>query len=302
MANTITNLSATVIADTVLPALKLGLTPINAISMTAVADRPLYKGDTVIVDVVSAKTAGTYSTTFETGDSTSVGKSVTIGAPIFSSWYINPYVEGEPTAERFLALGKEAAYAVAKTALQNVLALFVNANIGSGAGDGQVRAAADYDSDDIADMVKLAQTKGVAGGISAIHDLSYATALKKDASLKDASAYGGSELVRTGNLPPVLGVKPYYTDAFPTALTDENVGVIFTGKTTAAVAIGAAGDPTNQEGAAGVRTEILSDPETGLSLTWRTWVNSGTGFHWGSVYVMMGQAFCQDAAVRIISS
>ncbi|MBU1685692.1 hypothetical protein KJ662_05585 [Patescibacteria group bacterium] len=301
MSNTVTSLTATLIQDEVLPALKLGLSPLNAMSITAVADRPLFKGDAVTVDVVTAKSAGTYATTFESGDSTWTGTAVTIAAPVFSSWHINPFTEGAPTAARFLAAGKEAAYAVAKTCVQNVLAFFVNANVGSGAGDVSAIAAASYDTDDIADMIALIQAKGVAGSVSAIHNLSYATALKKDAALKDASAYGGGEMIRTGTLPPILGVQPYYTDAFPAALTNENVGVIFTGKTAAAVAIGAAGDPTGQVEEAGVREMIVTDPESGLSLTWRTWVNSGTGYHWGSVYVMMGQSFLQNAAVRIVS-
>lgn len=301
MANTVTNLSVDMIADEILPALKLGLAPIDAIS-TKLMDKPLYKGDTTIVDVITAKTSGTYSSTFESGDSTSVGKSVTIGAPEFSAWHINPYTEGNPTPERFLALGREAAYAVAKGVLQGVLANFVEANIGTGAGDESVIAAGDFDADDYADLIKLLRDKGVAGGISAILNTAYAAAISKDASVKDASAYGNAGLIQTGELPPILGVRNYYTDALPTAVTDENTTVILTGKSTAALAIGAAGDPTGQEAEAGVRTEIVTDPDTGLSLTWRTWVNSGTGVHWGAVYCMYGTAFCQDAAVRVVTA
>jgi len=302
MSNTVTNLDKQLIADEVLPALKLGLTPLQAMSFKAEANMPLYKDDVVKVDVVSAKSAGTYSTTFESGDSTSVATDVTILAPVFSSWHINPYLEGEPTAQRFLALGKEAAYAVAKSVVQGVLALYVDANIGSGAGDVSTIAAADFDSDDYADMLEKIRTKGVNGEVNAIMNLAYASAIQKDAALKDASAYGNAGLIQTGELPNVLGVRNFYTDAFPTALTNENVGVIYTGKTTAAVAMGAAGDPTGQEGEAGVRTQIVTDPDTGLSLTWRTWVNSATGIHWGSVFVMYGTSQIQDAAVRIISS
>jgi hypothetical protein len=302
MSNTVTNLDKQLIADEILPALKLGLTPLQAMSFQAVADKPLYTGDIVKVDVVSAKSATTYSSTFATGDSSSVATDVTILAPSFSSWHINPYLEGDPTASRFLALGREAAYAVAKDIVQGVLENFVDTNIGSGAGDVSTIAAASFDSDDYADMLGKIRVKGVNGGVSAIMNVAYAAAIQKDAALKDASAYGNAGLIQTGELPNVLGVRNYFTDAFPTDLTNENVGVIFTGKTTAAVAVGAAGDPTGQEDEAGVRTVMVTDPDTGLSLTWRTWVNSDTGVHWGSVYAMYGTSYVQDAAVRIISA
>ena len=303
MSNTLTTISATLIQDQVLPALKLGLLPLNAMSRNYVADRPLSVGDTVKVNVVSAKSAGTFSSTFESGDSTVTGTSVTIVAPAFSSWYVNPKLEGIPTAERFIAEGKEAAYAVAKTVLQAALAKFVTANIGNGGGDLTIVTAGNYDVDDIADFTGMLLTKGVAGNFSAIHNIAYSTAIKKDAALQDASAYGSNELIRTGQLPSVLGCQMYFTDAFPTAVTNENVGVIFTGPETVAVAIGGGEVPvTGLEAAAGVREIPITDPETGLTMMWRTWVNTATGAYWGSVYCMYGVAFLRNSAVRCTSA
>lgn len=302
MANTLTTISQSMLQDEVLPALKLGLSPLNAMSFQT-DDKPLSKGDSVIVPVVSAKSAGTYTSTFESGNSTTVGTSVTIGAPTFSSWFVNPHIEGIPTAERFLAQGKEAAYAVAKSVLQGVFANFVEANIGTGAGDESVISAANYDVDDQADMLKLLQDKGVSSGISAIHTTAYAASLRKDAALQDASAYGNNGVISTGELPPIFGMRQYYTDAFPTAVTSENTEVIFTGKETAAIAVGAYHNlDESLESAAGVRNMVVTDPDTGLSMTWRTWVNSATGEYWGSVYVAYGTSFIQDAAVRIVTA
>jgi hypothetical protein len=302
MANTLTTISQSMLQDEVLPALKLGLSPLSAMSF-ATNDKPLSKGDSVIVPVVSAKSAGTYSSTFESGDSTVTGTSVTIGAPTFSSWYVNPHTEGIPTAERFLAQGREAAYAVAKSVVQGVLSNFVEANIGTGSGDESVIAAANYDVDDQADMLEKLQGKGVNSGISAIHNLAFAAALRKDAALQDASAYGNNGLISTGELPPIFGIRQFYTDAFPSAVTSENTGVIFTGKSTAAIAVGAYNNlDQGLEASAGVRNMVVTDPDTGLSMTWRTWVNSGTGVYWGSVYVAYGTSFIQDAAVRVVTA
>jgi|TARA_Y100000310_G_scaffold176214_1_gene176351 hypothetical protein len=300
MANTNTNISKELIQVEILPALQLGLVPLDVLSFKSVADAPLYYGDTVRVPVTSARTAGTFAGNWETGDSTTTGTDVTIGKPIFTAAYIDP-TEEMPTASRLLALGKECAYGTAKKVLQDVLALFVEANIGSGAGDESVIASGAYDHADVADMRKKLWDKGVEGSIAAINDLSYVTNLYKDAAIIDQSASGASTLT-TGELPPLYGIRQFYTDAFPTAVTSENTHVILTGPTTAAVAMGVPGDPTGLEGPAGIRTTVASDADTGLALSFRQWVNSATGFHWVAVYVMKGQSFVQDAAVRVVSA
>ena len=300
MANTNTTISATVIQDEILPALKMGLTPLDAMSFKAVAGKPLYYGETVKVPVFSARTAGTFSANWEDGDTTTAGTSVTIGKPIFTAAYIDP-TEELPTASRLIGMAKECAYGTALKVMQDVFGLFVNANIGSGAGDKTIIAASAYDHEDISDMRGMIWAKGVSGQVSAIHNLAYATALSKDAAIIDMSA-SGSDIIQTGEFPPIMGMRNYYTNAFPTALTNESVGVIFTGKTTAAIAMGVPGDPTGLEGAAGIRTTVVSDPDTGLPLSFRQWVNSATGFHWVAVSVMKGQAFIQDAAVRVVSA
>lgn len=303
MANTLTSITESMVQDEVLPALRLGLLPLNSFSLKT-TDTPVAVGDSVTVPIVSAKTAGTYTSTFASGDSTVTGTSVTMAAPTFSSWFVNPNLEAAPTAERFLAQGKEAAYAVAKKIMQDVLAKFVAANIGDVADtDKKVITAANYDLDDQADLWALLADKGVADNYSVIHNIAYAAALKKDNGLQDASAYGSDQLMRTGELPAVLGARQYYTDAFPTAVSSENTGVIFTGKETAAIALGI--PATVEEGlenAAGVRIMPVTDPETGISMVWRTWVDSNTGVYWGSVYAMHGQSFLRDSAVRIVSA
>lgn len=303
MSNTVTSLTATQISDEILPALKLGLIPLNAFSFQ-VEDKVLYKGDKTTVDVVSARTAGTYSTTWASGDSTATGTTVTIGAPEFVSVHINPYTEGQPTAERFLAHLREGAYGVAKKVLQDATDLCVAANIGNVAStDKIVVTAANYDADDYADQIQMLRTKGVSGPISAIHTLSYAAAMQKDNAVQNASAYGNNTLISTGELPPILGVRSYFTDALTSTVTSENTGVIFTGKTTVAIAMGQPGIPlSDAEANAGVRQEVLVDDDTGLSLGVRLWVDANTGFHWGSVYAMYGVAFVQNAATRVVSA
>jgi hypothetical protein len=302
MANTLTNLTETMVQDEVLPALKLGLNPLNAFSFMA-SNKQMAVGDKVNVPIATAKTAATYTSTYQTGDSTTVGKSVTMAAPVFSSWFVNPALEAMPTVERFLSEGREAAYAVAKSMVQGVLGNYVAADIGDVVGvDKVVVTAANYDYSAQTELWGQLKTKGVNETVSAIHTIPYAASLIDDSRLTDQSA-SGSNLLQSGELPPILGVRQFYTDAFPTAVTSENTGVIYTGKTTAAVATAVPNDVVSGlEGASGVRVIMVTDPDTGISLLYRTWVDSGTGVYWGSVLAMYGTAFIQNAAVRAVSA
>ncbi len=303
MANTLTNVTSTMVQDEVLPALQIGLLPIQACSVGVDLSGTKGVGDAVRVPIASSRTGAAYAGNWETGDSTVTTQSVTLAVPDFAAWYVDPYQEGMPTIERFLAQGREAAYGVAKKVLQDVLANFVAANINDVADtDKKVITAANYDVDDQADLWELLKGKGVDGQVSAIHNIAYATSLLKDAALQDRSA-SGSSMLQTGELPPIFGARQFYTDAFPSAVTTENTTVIYTGKTTAAVGFAAPNpDILQAETDAGVNIIQVTDPVTGIPLTWRTWVNTATGFYWGAVYVMKGDAFLQNAAVRVVSA
>ncbi|GEM_PF-7037314 len=303
MANTLTNVSSEMVQDEILPALKLGLIPLGAVSWDVDTTGTKGVGDKVKVGIVGSRTAAPLGASFESGDSTVSTQEVALEVPTVASWYVDPYREGLPTIERFLKQGREAAYAVAKLVLQDTLGLYVGANIGAVANtDTLVVSKANYDSDNQATLWEMLKGKGVTGPVSAIHSIGYTASLFKDVDLKDRSA-SGSDVLQTGELPAILGARQFYTDAFPSAVTTENTEVIYTGRSTAGVAF-AAPNPEilEQENQAGVRNITVIDPETGIPLTYRTWVNTSTGHYWGAVYVMKGQAFIQNAAVRVINS
>ena len=300
MPNVLTNMSPTIIHDEVLPALKLGLLPLSAFSVDF-TDEPLAVGDVKRVGIATAREAGELGASFEDGDTTVASTAITVATPRSCSWHVDPKREAFPTMERWLAQARECTYALAKDILQIPLALFVTANIGNSDGaDAKTVEAAAYDVDDQTDQWGMLKTKKVAGNISAIHNIAYATAIRKDAALKDKSA-SGSDMLTTGEMPPVMGMRQFYTDAFPTALTNENTGVVFTGTETVAGIVGGGHVPVDGlEGAAGVREFVVSDPDTGLSMLYRQWVNTAKGEYWGAVYAFTGFAFLRDSATRIL--
>jgi hypothetical protein len=304
MANTLTNVSQAMLEDKVLAPLRLERNPISAFSY-AVDEKVKAVGETTKVNILSAKTAVVYNGTHVTGTgNTTTSKDVTLTAPVMSDWYVNPKLEGMPTAARWIAEAADAAQAVVDKILGDALALFVLANIGNVDGtDVHDVTAANYGYDDIADQWGLLKGKKVKGPPAAIHSVAYAAAALKDTTVTNASSYGSEETMRTGEFAPRLGMRMFYTDLFPTAVTDENTEVIFTGSET--IAIGFA-EPIETEpgleGAAGVRLMKMVDPATGIPLIYRAFVDANTGVYHGSVYTMRGQAFLRDTATRIVSA
>ena len=303
MANTLTKVSQAMLEDEVLPALRLDRNPINAFSYQ-VSDVPRAVGDTIKVNIASEMNAAEFAGNFITGDANVTSTNVAVTAPVFRSWYVDPMLEGMPTAERFIAQGTEAAAAVVKKILQDALGLFVLDNIGNTTDTDVIAVSeANYDTDDQATLWKMLAGKKVAGRRSAIHSIGYAANLMTDTSIKDASAYGNGTLIQTGELPTILGARQFYTDLFPAAVTDENTEVIYTGTETIAIGFAEPMDPVaGLENASGVTIRRLIDPATGIPLIWRQWYDENTGKYWGSVFTMRGQAFLRNSAVRVVSA
>jgi hypothetical protein len=302
MANTLTNVSQAMLEDNVLAPLRLERSPITAFSYS-VDQKARAVGDTTKVNILSAKSSAVYNGTFAPGTgNTTASTNVTLTAPVMSTWYVNPLLEGIPTPARWIAEAADAAKAVVDGIVGGLFGLFLAANIGNtGDTDKKTITAANYDVDDQADMWALLKGKKVTGPVAAIHSIAYAAALLKDSALQDASA-SGSDVLRTGELPPILGMRQFYTDLFPTAITDQNTEVIFTGAETVAIGFAEPMEPeAGLETGMGVRVMKMVDPSTGIPLIYRAWVDANTGIYQGAIYTMRGQSFLRNTAVRIVN-
>jgi len=303
MANTLTNVSQAMLEDNVLAPLRLDRNPISAFSY-AVDEKARAVGDTTKVNILSAKSSATYAGTFAPGTgNTTTSTNVTLTAPEMSTWYVNPLLEGIPTPARWIAEAADAARAVVDGICGDLFGLFLAANIGDSAGtDKIVVTEANYDVDDQADQWKLLKGKKVTSPVAAIHSIGYAASLLKDSALQDASA-SGSEMLRTGELPSILGMRQFYTDLFPSAITDQDTEVIFTGAETVAIGFAEPVEPeAGLENAAGVRIMKMVDPATGIPLLYRAWVDANTGIYHGAIYTMRGQSFLRNTATRVVSA
>ena len=299
MSNTLTNVARTnVLQDTLIPAARLALAPVTAISSTFTANE-LQIGETLKIPLVTAMTATTYGGNFATGDSTTTSVSGTITSAM-RSWHVSP---GEvlATPARYAAMGAEAAKSVGVLIVDAVKGLFLEANVGTGAANEINVAVANFDSDDVADALALLNAKGSDNGSLLITAGGYAS-LRKDNAI-EYMANSGLTVIQDGNIPAVLGQKTYNVNTMPTAISNQNTYGVLLAKASAGLVLGRFPQVDQaRENAAGVSIMNISDPETGLTLTVREWVDANTGFHWGSVYVAYAVAYGQDVAIRIATA
>ena len=303
MGNTLTNTDPEIIVNECFPAFRAGLAPVNAFS-TDFAAEAAAKGASIQVPVITAKSANTsFASDYESGDTTIVGKQVLLNTHVFSSTHMTDVEAGKTPVNAFMAAAKEDAYAVGLSAFQTVIGLIVAGTFGDVANTSKkVVTAANFDADDVADLVTMLGKRNALGDKSLITDLDYYGALLKDNAIQNASAMGSSVPIREGAVTRLLGCNVYESNAFPTALTNENTGAIVVVPSAIAVA---SRPVVPQEGAAGAGLEFstATDPETGLTLGYRRWYNTKTGIRWHAFEILLGAVAVQTAgAVRAVSA
>jgi len=302
MANTYTNINAEIIVQEVFPAFKAGLAPVNAFSVSFDSETA-QKGASIRVPVISAKTANTGAfTTYEDGNSTVAGTQVSLSTHVRSFSHVTDTEAGKTPANTVIAQRREDAYAVGKSIFQTVIGLFLAADYGDVEGTSKLTVtAANYDADNLADAVTYLKKRDALGDISAIHDLDYMGALLKDNAVQNASALGSAEAIREGAISNLVGANIYNSNGFPSALTAENTGVVVCVPSAIALAIRPIAP---QDGAmeAGLEYATATDPDTGLTLGFRSFYNTATGEKWAGFEALMGADTLQAAgAVRIVS-
>ena len=309
MANTYTNINDTKVMEDAVKALNHGLTRQNVFTMD-VGSSPAEKAATIYVPVVTARTAGTYSTTYEDGNTSVVSASVTVSTHVFSSWHVTEAQAAVTRVKTFEASAIECAYALAAYVQNTVFNAVTASNFGNTANtDKKVVAAADFDADALADLRNICVktnkwrelSPGYLGGM--LLDGAYITNLLKDPALRDISASGDSAILRQAKLGNKYGIDIYENNVIagstPGSGSENLVGFICQ-PSALAVAVRPI-QPLDDRSYA--FTDIATDPESGVSMTYKRWVNTATGDLWGTFAVIMGVGVVDaNRLVRIVSA
>ena len=300
MANTLTTVDPTLIAQEGLAAFKTALAPIRAFSFMP-SPEPKSKYATINVPLITAMSAGDFSGDYETGDSTVVGKQVTLNQHKFRSFHITD-VEGVKNPFDMMALrAKESAFSVAKAVFQYVTGLALAATFGNTAGTHKIVVAqASFDSDYVTDLMGLLNDADAPEmGRSLILNNGYHNQLTKDPALKDASASGSTEPLREGSTGRVAGADIYRTNAFPSAITTENTTGLGCVPSAFAVAMAQVAPASAQNI---VDIVQVVDDATGIPLTYRQWYSAKTGATWGAFECLFGATAGQTTGLKRIVS
>lgn len=300
MANTLTTLTHTILAQRILEAFVAQIAPLRAFASDFSAEA-VQRGDKVKVPYVSGSySANTFNGTYLVQDSTAEGLDVTIDKRKYVSWGLtteNLRTMPQLSMDMFIA---QKANALAQAFLTDVWSLITAANYGAA---GLTTTAGNFDSDDVMDLRAVCVAANWPPNLRAlILDETYTTALLKDNALQDASASGSTEPLREGTIGRLGGFDIYESTLVPA--NGENL----TGFAVRPDAIYVASRtliPDESAQRAGVLVETVTDPNgSGISMVLRDWFTPENDAHQKVLEINYGYLKGGNSAAlkRIVSS
>jgi len=302
MANTFTSINVADVESQIVGALKYGLMPLDGVFTMGVGSDPMDKNETVTVPLISARSASSNATNYEDGNTTVVGKVVNLDTNISCSWHISAIQASKQDTDFFAKAAVEATNSVAIAALQKAFNLVVR---GTYTATEVVSTAADFDSDTVFD-VRKAVVEDLKWRESQKKSLvlvpEYYVGLAKDPAVKDLSA-SGDKTAQSGLVGRHAGFDLYEQGALSGASTAYGATEYVRGFACLKEAMAVAIRPPAVVGNAVYDiNDIVTDPDTGISLNFRSWVNPTDNSRWGAVEILMGAiAVDPNGIQRIVS-
>jgi hypothetical protein len=298
MSNTWGGTDIALIAQAGFEAFKAGLAPLSAYATDFSAEAQA-KSSTVTTRVITKMSAGAFSSSYESGDTTTTAKTITLNQHSFRAFHSTDVEASKTNVNVALLQAREAGDSVARAVLQYVWGLFLAATYGDTASDKLTVAAANFDADAVADLAKLLDDADVIGDRSMFVSNAYMAALRTDNAIQNASASGSTETLREGAVGRLLGADVFRTNLLPSDITDENT----VGWMSVPSAIAVAARPVVPQDTSALDFEIVSDAGgSGLSLGFRSWYNTATGIQWGSFESLYGATAVQTTGLKRIVS
>ncbi len=292
-------LNLDVILDSALTAFGKGLLAIIAFS-TVFRNVQLKGTNKIAVPYYPIETATSrdYDGTYKFGDTDTELVDVTVNKRKYQSMAFSSAELARTPALNPEKLGELKGRKLAEDVVTDILSIVTNANFGAAIFTG---AASTFDLDDVADMrTVLDVANWPKSGRNLILDTNYDGALVKDDPLLYASLSGTSDQMRSGLVKPMMGFDGYY----PTNMIPAN-GENLKGLCAYASAILAAFSPI--EPTAEVRKNmsdyrIVTDPETGISLEYRSWGDPDSDVTKAVIECNYGYDLGETAAIKRIVS
>lgn len=304
MANTLTNLTHTVLADMALEAFTAALSPLNVFANDFSADA-VQRGDKVKVFYTGAADAAqTFAGTYTIQDADASGLDITIDKHEFVSWGLTDKelsTQPQLNLERF---ARQKGFQLAKKVFQDILSVvtasnYGNTEISAGVGTKLTSTAANFDADDVVDLrTACSNSDWPEMERALILTPSYTGNLLKDASIQDASAFGSSSPIREAAIGRLAGFDVLESSLIPG--NSENL----TGIVAHPDAILCAMRYLQPQSSATMEDAgPATDPATGMTIGFRKWYDNDTGTMKSVLEAVYGYRTGNTAAIkRIVSS
>lgn len=304
MASTITNINWAKVDQKVNAALRFGLPARDLFSVRVLGleDMTAIENDKVWVPFATDPTKAV-KTLGSKGSATGglAGTSVTLGNPIEASW---DAIEGKMSPAQFALYWEDkiagGMYVLSKDIVDAGLALVTAANFGNAEGTDKLTCApADFGQSDMGLLWEYGAKKIKERSRSLLLNASYAGQIIGNSQLATVLLAGGSEMIKTGVLPQLIG---HSTAAYPDLpANSENLGGAVFGQ--AAICLACAPiAPLAQAGDGDiVDRRIITHADTGFSALYTMTVDGGGTIH-GEVAAMYGVAKGQNSVVRLVSA
>jgi hypothetical protein len=270
MANTLTNLTNTIISRTALEAFVAALTPVRAFCTNISADAA-ERGDKIkVMNTAAATAAAAFAGTYAMQDSTAEGLDVALDQHYFVSWYLTDKQIAEQPQLRIEQFGRQKGFQLAKKVLQDVLSLVTAANYGAAAFTG---AASGFDADDVADLETTCdEADWPEIGRSLILKPTYHGSVVKDNAVQGTLGVDQSPVLSESRVRRLHNFDLYKSSLIP-ANGENLVGLavhpdamLFASRYLAP-----------QEGADYADARALTDAETGITIGFRKWYDKDSG-------------------------
>jgi len=299
MANTIdSGLNGVVVSQRILDAFVGMFAPMKAFS-TDFSPAPAERYDYVNVPVFSASTAATtkaIGSAYTIQDQTLTKVQVQLATHAYVSWYVDDVERAKSSALAMSNFYTQKAYALAKYVFQAIAAEITLANFGAASFSG---AAANFTSDDVLTIKDACDSANMPGAQrSLVLDSTYFNGLMRDNSIKDASAFGGSEAIRQGRIPSLFGFDVYSSTLIPS--NSENLKGFAAYPSALAIAMRYL-EPDDQ-GSVLIEKGPITHAETGITLGYKEWYDAAYAQRRAVLECLYGFETCETNALKRITS
>lgn len=273
MANSLTNLTNTILAQMALEAFLKRIAPIAAFANNFSAEA-VQRGDKVKVMYVSAQDAATdFAGSYVMQDADAEGLDITINKRKYVSWSLSTEelaTMPQLSLERF---ARQKGNALARAVLTDIWSVVTGANYGSTAysqgagGDVITVAASSFDSEDVAHILEMCDTADWPDERALILSPAYHAAFMSDADVIGTLGVHNGGPIATGRVPNIMGFDVYQSNVIPG--NSENL-VGFAAHPDAILIANRALVPESM--ANSPNTQVLTDPNgSGLTIVMREW-------------------------------